>query len=356
MTLDLISLGIGFACGLCIALAVWLHYRASVGDRFRALASEALQESHALLAQKLATVTESAKGDYNLKEQALRELMTPIREKLTALDATQHRLTQQLTTLDAETNQLVEALRRPQVRGAWGEMQLKRVAELAGMLNHCDFFEQQAQEGGLLPDMLVRLPGGKTIVVDAKAPLEGYLNAMNKSGEARTEALSQHARHVRSHIKSLAQKSYWNQFADTPEFVVLFLPGEHFFAAALEQDPLLIDLGAAENVILATPTTLIALLRAVHYGWRQEKLSETAQEIAKLGGELYDRIETFTGHYSKVGHAIENAAKAYNSSVATLETRLLVTARKLRDHAALDEESGIEAPERAETPIKEISG
>lgn len=352
MMLDFISLILGFGCGLVVALAVWLSNKSQQGaqlDRFKAISQEALKANSETLMAQLSAVTERAKGDLSLKEQAIATLVNPIHQKLAELDKSQHALNQQLTNLDHETGQLVQALRRPQVRGAWGEVQLKRVAELAGMLAHCDFYEQEAQASGQRPDMVVRLPGGKVIVIDAKTPLEGYLNAMGAEGAAREAALAQHARHVREHIRALSAKSYWSQFEAAPEFVVLFLPGEHFYAAALEADPSLIEAGAKEGVVVATPTTLIALLRAVLYGWRQEKLSETAAEISGIGKELFERVNVFTEHFAKVGSAMESANKAYNSALASLESRVLVSARKLKEKHAVSADAALMEPKAIES-------
>ena len=344
--------------GMAEKLALLEDARSRLADAFNTLSSEALRKNNQsfldLAKETLGAFQESAKGDLEKRQQAISEVITPVRESLAKVDAQIHELeksrvgayeslqaqvksmleTQQ--QLRAETGNLVKALRAPNVRGRWGEVQLRRVVEMAGMVDHCDFKEQHSmtgEEGGVLrPDMVVRLPGDKVIVVDAKAPVVAYLDALEAQDDiTRGEHLTRHASHVRAHIEALSRKSYWEQFEPTPEFVVLFLPGEMFFSAALERDPLLIEFGAEKRVILATPTTLIALLKAIFFGWRQQKLAENALEISKLGRSLYTRLNTMGEHFEKLGKSLGQSVKSYNQAIGSLETRVMVKARAFKE-------------------------
>ena len=339
-------------------LAVLDDAQRKLSDAFKALSAEALKTNNQsfldLAKATLEKFQETAKGDLDKRQQAIRDMVRPVRESLDKVDTkiqdiekarvgAYQGLREQVSSLmstqkelRSETSNLVKALRRPQVRGRWGEIQLKRVVEMAGMLDHCDFKEQQsvdAEDGNRLrPDLVVRLPAQKIIVVDSKAPLLAYLEAIEAADdETRSAKLQDHARHVRKHIMDLSKKSYHAQFDQTPEFVVLFLPGEVFFSAALEYDPELIEIGVDHNVIIATPTTLIALLRAVHYGWRQEQLADNAKQISDLGRELYERLSAMGGHLAKVGKGLNSATESYNRAVRSLESRVLVSARKFKE-------------------------
>ena len=333
---------------------------ARLTDTFQALAGRALSQNNQLFLdlarQNLETLQAGAQGDLEKRQQQIQHLVTPLKEQLDryeagvrTLEAAREQaygtLSEQVRSLAStqerlqlETGNLVKALRAPQVRGRWGEMQLKRAVEFAGLVDHVDFVEQESTDseaGRQRPDMIVRLPGGKQIVIDAKAPLAAYLNALEARDEdVRRSLLKDHARQVRDHVTKLAAKSYWSQFENAPEFVVLFLPGETFFSAALEQDPSLIDDAFTESVVLATPTTLVALLKSVAYGWRQEKLADNAREIASAARELHDRMRVFTDHFSGVGRGLGQAIRGYNQAVGSLVGRVFPQGRRLEQLGA----------------------
>jgi DNA recombination protein RmuC len=327
----------------------------SLSNAFKALSAKALETNNQnflqLATASLGRFQESAKGELEARHKAVDALVQPIRESLQKVDgklgemekareSAYSALNEQLRglvethlpMLRSETSNLVKALRQPTVRGRWGEMQLRRVVEMAGMLDHCDFVEQPSEsteDGRLRPDLIVKLPGGKQIIIDAKAPVSAYLEAAEATDdETRQIQLARHAQQVRAHMSALGRKAYWETFTPTPELVIMFLPGEMFFSAALQADPGLIEFGVAEKVVPATPTTLISLLRAVAYGWRQEALAVNSQEIAALGKQIYERISTLAGHWNDVGQRLSKAVDAYNKSVVSLESRVLSSARR----------------------------
>jgi DNA recombination protein RmuC len=355
--------------------------QSSLKREFKALSADALNATSQtflhLANEKLERFHERAQGDLEARQKAVDSLVQPIRESLVkvdgklgeielkrehayaSLDAQLRGLVEtHLPLLHSETAKLVQSLRQPAARGRWGEVQLRRVVELAGMLDHCDFVEQQSadgEDGRMRPDLIVKLPGGRQIVVDSKAPLTAFLDANDATDDDTCKAhLQRHAQLVRSHMTALGRKAYWETFGPSPDFVVMFLPGESLYYAAHQSDPGLIEAGANEKVLLAGPTLLIGLLKAIALGWREEALALNAQEVAELGRQLYDRIGTLAGHWTEVGSKLEKAVVAYNNSVGTLDNRLIVTARKFQELKVAPEGAEIEAPATIDTRPKAL--
>jgi DNA recombination protein RmuC len=354
---------LGLLIGAAVATAaLWPRLRAhgQMSDAFKALSQDALngvlsQLSELNQAQLQAAHTQ-AKGDLDQRRQAIEQLVVPLKDQLGRVDQQLVKLDQerresrgaleaQLRTLSetgeklrTETGALVTALRKPNTRGQWGQMQLRNVVELAGMVRHCDFVEQASlpgDEGSLRPDLIVRMPGGKQVLVDAKAPLQGVLDAYEARDEdERQRHLSDHARLLRKHVRALSDKAYWDKLDGTPDFVVLFLPGEHLYGAALEADPALIEDAMTRRVLIATPTTLLAMLRAVSYGWQQERVAESAQVVSELGRELHGRLVKLSTLLQTLGSRLNSAVRAYNETVGSYEARVLPGARRFEDHGA----------------------
>jgi DNA recombination protein RmuC len=351
---------------------------ARLREAFGALAGEALNRNNeafvAMAESRLGTAKTAADGDLAQRQQAIEGLVGPLRETLDRVQSqlrnveqeragSYAQLLEQVSTmrttseqLRTETAQLVTALRAPQVRGRWGEMQLERAVEAAGMIEHIDYVTQATttgDDGRLRPDMVVRLVGGKNVVVDSKVAFSGYLEAMEAKDEAtRNGRLKAHARHLRDHIDSLGAKAYWQHFTPSPEFVVCFVPADAFLDAALRQDPSLLEHAFERNVVIATPSTLLTLLRTVAYTWRQEALAENAAEVHKLGRELYQRLSTVGGHLDKLGKSIGDAVGAYNKTITSIETRVLVTARKMADLKVVEPGETIEGPRQLTETVR----
>ncbi len=334
---------------------------------FKSLSADALKSNNQsfldLAKASLAEFQQGAKGDLDKRQIAIDALVAPVRasldkvdEKIGALEkAREHaygeirqqfsQMAEVQTQLRDETSNLVKALRQPHVRGRWGEIQLRRVVEMAGMMLHCDFVEQQSadgEDGKLRPDLIVKLPGGRQIVVDSKAPITAYMEAHEATtDELRKVKILLHAQLMRRHLEALARKSYWEQFQPTPEVVVMFIPGEAFFSAALEADPDLLDSGFGQNVIIASPASLMALLKAASYGWRQEAIADNAREISQLGQELHARLAVMADHLARLGKSLGTATDSYNSAIASFESRVLVSARKFKELGATSQDAEI---------------
>jgi DNA recombination protein RmuC len=337
---------------------------AKIGETFQALADAALRSSQGAFLEAargtLETIRAEMSGDLAQRQTAVEGVVAPltvmvdklesqIREMELARQQMFGGLQEQLQSLTKETATLANALRAPHVRGRWGEVTLKRVAELAGMVEYCDFVEQetvQSNAGRLRPDMIVRLPGGRSLVVDAKVPLTAYLEAIGATEEVRRrEALMRHSQQVFRHVEQLSSKQYWSQFQPTPDLVILFIPGDQFFSAALEYNPTLIEDALERKVLLATPTTLISVLKGISYGWRQQQLAENAEQIRRVASEFFDRAQVLQNHFADTGRYLDRAVEAYNRTVASWEARLIPSLRRMRDLGAVTGDDPV-APEQ----------
>ncbi|MEW5756708.1 MAG: DNA recombination protein RmuC [Pseudomonadota bacterium] len=352
--------------------------REQLAMTFKALSSEVLQNSSdsflKLAQENFKQLQLQSQHELTQKEKSFEGMIKPIKETLEKTEAEIRRieserkeahgalsrhlenLMQAHQSLQGETRNLVQALRRPEVRGQWGEMTLKRLAELAGMVEHCDFYEQEttrSEEGSLRPDMIIRMPGGREIVVDVKTPLDAYLSAVEaKDDETRNKHLQHHARKLRERIRELASKAYWTQFSSAPDFVVLFIPGEQFLNAALDIDRDLLEHSLQQKIILATPTSFVALLRAVAYGWRQESLAENAEHIRTIGEELYSRLQVFAEHLNRVGKSLESSVTHFNKAVGSFDSRILASARKFTE-MGIQSKKEIEQIEQIEKTVRD---
>lgn len=353
--------------------------RIQMEHTFSSLSSKALKDNNAeflkLANENLKQFQNHAEHHLTEKEKAIETLIKPIKDALNKNEQQmqaiekdrkhaygalqQHLETMALnqSALQKETRNLVQALRRPEVRGQWGEMTLKRLAELAGMVEHCDFVTQESiktEDSMQRPDMIVRMPDGRQIVVDVKTPLDAYLTAVDAgSDEERELALQRHCKNVKNRVNELASKAYWNQLKNTPDFVVLFIPGDQFLSTALDYDPNLLEEALSKQVILATPTSFVALLRAVAYGWRQEQLAENADKIRDIGEELYQRLAVFSDHLAKLGKSLDSSTRNFNNAVGSFDTRILPSAKKFKE-LGINEKKSINKPEQIETATRSL--
>ena len=371
---------LGVLLGAVVAVLVLRRDSARLREEVRSLSLEVMEQTGASLARSVADSRsadqERAAGEMAQRTEQIKGVVAPVQEQLARMQGEIARLERErreaqgelsamvralgegVGTLRRETGNLVSALKRPATRGSWGEIQLRNVVEMAGMVSHCDFVEQstiQTGEGVLRPDMLVKLPGGKLIVVDSKVPLDAYLAALEcESDDEREAHVARHARQTREHIVKLASKGYQNQFDSTPEFVVMFVPSDGIYQAALSKDPGLIEYGVSQQVLLATPTTLIGLLRAVHYGWRQEQIADSAREIAESARELHSRLARFVTPFAKAGKQLGSAVAAYNDAVGSFDTRVMPQVRRIEQAGAASERE-LGAPPPLEITARSIA-
>jgi DNA recombination protein RmuC len=376
----LIGILVGALLGSIVTARLARTSRARMRDELKAISVDVLQQTGDSLAQRLTdqrrAEEERSAGEMAMRAQELKGLVQPVQEKLGKMESEIGRLERErrqaqgelanmvrqlhegVGTLRQETGNLVSALKRPSTRGSWGEIQLRRVVELAGMVERCDFVEQstvETEDGRLRPDLLVRLPGGKLIVVDSKVPLDAYLAHLEAAGEPERELqLARHARQTREHVTKLASKGYQRQFDATPELVVMFVPSDGIYQAALAEDPALIEYGVQQQVLMATPTTLIGLLRAVHYGWSQELIAESAREIAESARELHRRLGRFTEPLAKVGRQLDSAVGAYNEAVGSFDRRVVPQVRRIEE-AGAGSERKVSAPAAIETAARPVT-
>jgi DNA recombination protein RmuC len=375
----LLGILIGLILGAAGAAAVLKPNRERARDELAAISADVLKQTGDSLAQRLAdqrgAEEQRAQGEMASRTDEIKRLVEPVQEKLGKVESELSRLererrdsqvqlaemvrtlTQGTDTLRKETGNLVSALKRPSTRGSWGEIQLRNVVEMAGMVSHCDFVEQstiQTGEGQLRPDMLVRLPGGKLVVVDSKVPLDAYLSALEASSEEEREGhIARHAKQTREHISKLASKGYQRQFDSTPEFVVMFVPSDGIYQAALGHDPALIEYGVQQQVLMATPTTLIGLLWAVHYGWQQELIAESARDIAESARELHRRLGRFVEPLAKIGKQLDSAVSSYNKAVGSFERGVVPQVRRI-EAAGANSEREVATPAIVETSARPI--
>jgi DNA recombination protein RmuC len=383
---SLLLLIVGAAAGAACAAALARSSRERMREELKSISVDVLSQTGDSLARRVAEARraeeERASGEMARRTEEIKGIVRPVEEKLGRMESEIGRLERErrqaqgelsqmvrqlgegVGTLRQEAGNLVSALKRPTTRGAWGEIQLRNVVEMAGMVSHCDFVEQstiQTGEGALRPDMLVRLPGGKLVVVDSKVPLDAYLSSLEASGEDEREIhAARHARQTRDHIAKLASKGYQRQFDSTPEFVVMFVPSDGIYQAALAQDPALIEYGVQQQVLMATPTTLIGLLWAVHYGWRQEMIAESAREIAESARELHRRLGRFVEPFAKMGRQLDSAVSAYNEAVGSFDHRVIPQVRRIEQAGAASERevlapSAVEITARAVTARPELA-